>query len=399
LEFSLTWGRSPGRNVLQRAIIALAECLQGSGLRILITNAELGIPSGTTVYVRDLALELKRRGHEPVVYTLALGAIARELLDAGIFVTRHLKHITIEPELIHGHHWLPTSRALRCFPSVPAIYICHDHTSYHSRPVFGPQVRRYFGVSRLCVARLIHDGVPPEAAELILNFVDTRRFVARDGLPPRPRRALIFSNNAHAGTHLPAVAEACRRAGLEFDVVGKLSGNCVARPESVLWRYDLIFAKAKASMEAMASGAAVVLCDFGGVGPLVTSENFARLRRVNFGFEALVDPLTPESVLRQMERYDPEDAARVCTKVHSTAGLESAVEDLLTVYEEGIGSKGVSVIAPVRRSLSARATGAIDVVRSLLFAYSLILPTSARMALKKTPGVAVLWRRLQGQKI
>jgi len=368
-------------------------------LRILITNVELGIPSGTTIYVRDLALELKRRGHEPVVYTLALGAIARELLEAGIFVTRHLKRIEIEPDLIHGHHWLPTSRALRRFPSVPAIYICHDHTNYNNKPVFGPQVRRYFGVSGLCIARLARDGVPPEAAELILNFVDTRRFVARGGLPPRPRRALIFSNYAHAGTHLPAVAEACRRAGLEFDVVGKLSGNGVARPESVLGRYDLIFAKAKAAMEAMASGAAVVLCDFGGVGPPVTSENFERLRRVNFGFEALVDPLTPESVLRQMERYDPEDAARVCTKIHSTAGLESAVEHLLTVYQEVIGSKGISVIVPVRRNLQARAVGALDAVRSLLFAYSLLLPASARMALKKAPGVAVLWRKLQGHKI
>jgi hypothetical protein len=381
----------------RRTIVAIAGCLQGLNLRILITNAELGVPSGTTVYVRDLALELKRRGHEPVVYTLALGAIARELLEAGIFVTRHLERIKIDPDLIHGHHWLPTSRTLRSFPSVPAIYICHDHTSYHSKPVFGPQVRRYFGVSPLCIARLIHEGIPPEAAELIPNFVDTRRFVARGGLPPRARRALIFSNYAHARTHLPAVAEACRRAGLEFDVVGKSSGNSVARPESVLWRYDLIFAKAKASMEAMATGAAVVLCDFGGVGPIVTSENFERLRQVNFGFEALVDPLTPESVLRQMERYDPEDAARVCTKIHSTAGLESAVEHLLTIYVEVIGAKGVSATAPVRRNRQARAVEALDVARSFLFGYSLMLPASARMVLKNTPGVAALWKRLQGQ--
>ena len=370
--------------------------MEGS-LRILITNVELGVPSGTTVYVRDLALELKRRGHEPLVYTLALGAIARELQDVGILVTRHLDRIRAHPDLIHGHHWLPTSRALRRFPSVPAIYLCHDHTSFLSRPVFHPQVRRYFGVSRLCVARLIQDGIQPEAAELIHNFVDVRRFAARDRLPPRAQRALLFSNYAHARTHLPAVAEACRRAGLELDVVGKSSGNGVACPESVLPHYDLVFAKAKAAMEAMASGAAVVLCDFGGVGPIVTSEDFERLRLLNFGFEALVDRLTPESVLRQIERYDPEDAARVCAKIRSTAGLESAVEHLLTIYAEVLGGNGVSAAAPLSGNRKASLVGARDVVRSLLFVYSLRLPTSVRTALKHTPAVGELLRRLQGQ--
>ena len=53
----------------------------------------------------------------------------------------------------------------------------------------------------------------------------------------------------------------------------------MAQPERVLGRYDIVFAKAKAAMEAMAVGAAVVLCDFGGVGPMVTWADFDRLRR------------------------------------------------------------------------------------------------------------------------
>ena len=38
-------------------------------------------------------------------------------------------------------------------------------------------------------------------------------------------------------------------------------------------RYDIVFAKARAAIEAMAVGAAVIVCDFDGVGPMVSTEN------------------------------------------------------------------------------------------------------------------------------
>jgi hypothetical protein len=97
-----------------------------------------------------------------------------------------------------------------------------------------------------------------------------------------------------------------------------------------------VFAKAKASMEAMAVGAAVVLCDFGGLGPMVRAEEFERLRSLNFGFEAFVNELTPEGVIREMERYDTIDAARVRDLVRATCGLEDAVTDLVNVYRQVI---------------------------------------------------------------
>src|SRR6185369_10855843 len=132
--------------------------------------------------------------------------------------------------------------------------------------------------------------------DVVPNWVDLRRFARRPPLPARPRRALLFSNYARPDTHLPAVREACRRAGLDLDVVGEGVGREVARPEEILGRYDVVFAKAKAALEAMAVGAAVVLCDLTGVGPPVTVADFARLQRMNFGVEALTEPLDPEII-------------------------------------------------------------------------------------------------------
>jgi hypothetical protein len=306
------------------------------GLRVLITNIELWPPSGTVLYVRDLALELQRQDHVPVVFSSTGGSVAQELRDAGIEVTDDLGRLRETPDIIHGHHHAPTLVALRRWPTVPAIHVCHGHASWTDRTPIHPNIRRHFGVSRVCVARLLADGVPDSRAGLLLNFVDTARFSPRTPLPQRPRRALVFSNYAHEGSHLPAVLEACRQAGLELDVVGAGAGKIVTRPELLLPEYEIVFAKAKAAMEAMAVGTAVVLCDFSGLGPMVTSTQFDELRPLNFGFEALRDPLERELILREIARYDPEDAARVRDLLRSDAGLAPAVERLVAIYHEAV---------------------------------------------------------------
>jgi hypothetical protein len=358
-------------------------------MRILITNRELNSRSGTTLYVRDLALQLLHIGHEPTVYTKSVGAIAQELRKEGIPVVTRLREVPARPDVIHAHHTVLTRDALQCFPQVPAIFVCHGHTSFCERPVIDPQIRRYFGVSSLCVARLLSDGVEPGRAQLLNNFVDTRRFQARDNLPERPERALVFSNYACSSTHLPAVAAACRDSGLTLDVIGESVGNVVAAPESVLGRYDIVFAKAKAAMEAMASGAAVVLCDFSGVGPAVSSENFDLLRPLNFGFEALVDPSSAGSVLRQIERYDPCDAARVCTRLRSVANLEDAVNALCAIY-------GEVVAEPILRAAPRVTAGSRrDILRDAAHRLWLGLPLSGRTLLRRAPGVRSLLSKLR----
>jgi hypothetical protein len=285
------------------------------------------------VYVRDLALELQRQGHTPEVFCPPEGEVARELRAAGIPVEDDLRKLPRRPDIIHGHHYTPTLVAVRHWRTVPAISICHNHGAPDDRAPFHPGIRRYFGVSRLCVERYLDDGVAEEDVSLLLNFVDMRRFAARQApLPARPRRALVFSNYANAETHLPAVTEACERAGLALDVVGVGVGCSMADPERLLPTYDIVFAKAKAAMEGMAVGAAVVLCDYGGVGPMVTSANFDELRPLNFGLEALSEPLCADSVLQQVARYDPIDAVRVRDRIRSCASLQQAVEQLVGIY-------------------------------------------------------------------
>jgi hypothetical protein len=301
-----------------------------SGLKILITNVVLNGYTGTEIVVRDLALELKRQGHSPFVFSKRLGPISHEISDQGIEVVSDLTALTVVPDVIHGHHHPLLLEALLQFPTVPAVWVFHDATSRFDEPFYSPRVLRYVAVDDRCRKRVQSSpDIPASKIDVIWNAVDLERFQPRDPLPSKPRRALVFSNQT---AQLPVVRRAARRMGLKLETLGRVNGSFARNPESKLPAYDIVFAKARCALEAMAVGNAVVLCDFAGVGPMVTSENFDRLRCMNFGQGVLVNPLRTAHLEQEIERYDPVDAARVCRRVREEAGLPVAARRWLELY-------------------------------------------------------------------
>jgi len=306
-------------------------------LRILITNNTLADRAGTELYVRDVAIALLERGHTPIAYSSLLGEVARELRGATIPVVDHLDSLAVPPDIIHGHHHLETMTALLSFPGVPAIYFCHGWIPWEEEPLHFPRILRYVAVDQTCRDRLIYEhAVPEDRVRVLLNFVDLNHFKPRERLPDRPRRALVFSNNASDYTHLGAIREACARTGIEIDAMGARAGNVCARPEEVLGGYDIVFAKGRSALEALAVGAAVVLCDAAGAGPMVTTDEVERLRPLNFGIRALRESVNPDAIARQIARYSAKDAAEVSRWIRVSAGLDAAIDELLALYREVI---------------------------------------------------------------
>lgn len=309
-------------------------------MRILITNNTLAERAGTEVYVRDLALALLARGHRPVVYSQILGEVAHELEAAAVPVVDDLSRITEPPQIIHGHHHLETMTALSHFPAVPAVFVCHGWAPWQEAPPVHPRIVRYIAVDELCRERIVDEaGVHPDKIEIILNFVDLDLFRPRQRLPDAPGRALLYSNHAGSGRIAEEIERACLKAGVDLDVVGLASGNPTASPQTLLPKYDLVFAKARAALEAMAVGCAVILCDVPGLGPLVDTENFDRLRPLNFGLQALSSPLTADAIGAQLARYDRNEAAAVSARVRSEASLSDTVERLIALYRSCAGSR------------------------------------------------------------
>ncbi|WP_075090234.1 hypothetical protein [Verrucomicrobium spinosum] len=166
--------------------------------------------------------------------------------------------------------------------------------------------------------------------------MDTERFPQRGPLPPRPERALVFSNHASRDTHVPVLRQVCEAAGIQLDVAGVASGQVVDNPGELLPRYDLVFAKARAAIESMAAGCAVVQCDSFGAGRMVTPDNFHELRGRNFGFTTMKMPLTVDHLAGQVRLYDPAASRALSDRVREECSLDHAVEQLLEHYEDAL---------------------------------------------------------------
>lgn len=302
-------------------------------LRILITNNTLAQRCGSELYVRDVAIALLRLGHRPVAYSRNLGTVADDLRLATVPVVDDLSQVGEPPDVIHGHHNLETMTALLHFPATPAVFVCHGSMPWEEAPPPSPRIVRYVAVDDACRDRLVFQhGVACDRIEVIPNFVDLERFRPRPALPERPARALVFSNYAADGTSLPAIRAACEAESIEVDVAGLGSGRVLDRPEDVLGNYDLVFARARAALEAMAVGAAVIACDFAGLGGFVTLRRFDEWRRLNFGLRCLQRPLDPAAIRGEIHAYDPATAAAVSNRVRCEAGLDRALERILMTY-------------------------------------------------------------------
>jgi hypothetical protein len=303
--------------------------------RVLLTNICLVGASGTEWYTYDLARQLQELDLRPMVYSPKLGLLAERLVHQGIPVVDRIERLAAPPDIIQGHHLLETMTALLHFPHTPGIFVCHDASAWHSRPLRFPRIRRYVAVDEACRDRMCcMEGIPEADISLIPNGVDLARFRPRAAaLPARPRRALLFSNYADQRT-LAVVRAACAAQDVVLEGAGQSLGGRWERPEECLANYDLVFAKGRCAWEALAVGAAVVVCDESGSGPLVTSAHWEELAARNFGRRLLVPPLDVERLRHEIARYDAADAACVSQLVRRRADVRYVATQLAELYEE-----------------------------------------------------------------
>jgi len=337
-------------------------------MKVLLVNRTLASRTGTEIVTRDLAIGLDRVAQEVCVFSPKLGAIAEDMRGCGVKVVDRLADVPFQPDVIHGHHQVETMLALVHFRRVPAIFVCHDRLSWHDSPPRLNAVRRYVAVDWNCRERLVIEaGIPEERTRVILNAVDLRRFGTRQPLPSKPAKALVFSNYAVEGAELEILRESCSDLGLEMTIAGEGMSALASHPEEILGAYDLVFAKSRCALEALACGCAVVLYHGRRLGPMVTSGQMQDLRRWNLGMRCLQEQLSPDAVRCEIARYDPADAARVTEIVRTGASLDAAVTEYVKLYEEAIAEAGdVSVSLEDTLESLARNTGNMEsVLRSV----------------------------------
>jgi hypothetical protein len=307
-------------------------------MRLLLANGRMGFRSGSEVHTRDLALALRNRGHEVAVFAgiLREDIDVRTLRSAGVIVTDDLTRLTAEPDVIQGHQLPETTLACRRFPRSPCLQVCHDATNGRDAAGPGWMVQRRAAVDDYCRERLRREiGMPPEGIHVLFNPIDGDYVREREG-PPRtpPRTAVLFHSSKETRQLVGLVENVCRRAGISLDVLGPGTGRFEADPGAVLGRYDLVFGKARCALEAMASGAHVILVGPQGLGPRPTKADFFRLRSRNFGRSLLTGPLDEKTLLEQVLTLDQANSAELTRLVRDTCGSPKLAEVMENIYGE-----------------------------------------------------------------
>lgn len=305
-------------------------------MNILITNFFISLPSGTETYVSELAIELHNRGHHVEIFTLSMGDLARSLIEKGIHVCTDLKKIKKKPDCIHAHHNIVTLKAAHFFKKTPIVYFIHDRTHSLDYPFKHANILQYVAVDYNCKERYHENGFNDDDIEIIYNWANISRFKQRTAISAIPRKALAFSNYMSQTNIFPTIKEACLSQGIEIDLIGSGNGNATTTPENILEQYDIVFGKAKAAMEAMATGAAVIVCDFRGLAEFVTPENMLHYRKYNFGMKLMTNKIQTDSIVREIKKYDAEKILKVSDFIRKEADFLSIVSQLENTYSRVI---------------------------------------------------------------
>lgn len=319
-------------------------------MKLLLSVFAMAHRSGAEWFVRDLAIGLSQLGHSVTVYAPVVGDMIDELRWRSIACITDLAQMAAVPDLVIGSTRDETVACLARFPGVPAISICHDRVAQHGLPPLFSRIRQYVAVDANCAERLtLENGIPESGVVIIQNGVDLERFRPRLPLPPHPRRAAIFSNYATDNADTQLVRAVCNKLGIELEVVGSGVGRQAPAPEAVLAQFDLVFAKARCAMEAMATGCAVLLLNEGmGMAGLVRSTNVESWHLWNFGRKLLQQPIDASRLETEILAYSAEDACAVADYMRHAGSLTTTASAFATLAQSIlVAEKSVLPVDPV----------------------------------------------------
>ncbi|MEO3474814.1 glycosyltransferase family 4 protein [Roseomonas sp. CAU 1739] len=299
---------------------------------ILLTNIMLTRRTGTEVVTGQLADGLRRRGHDVMVFTPQAGPLAMQMRARGHVVVTDPAALPRRPDIIHAHHIGPAMAALAAHPGVPAIFVSHDATAPFDAAPPHPAIRRIFAVDERCRARLVADGVPTEAVGLLPNAVDLSRIPPRAApLPVRPTRAVVL---AKQGAHLPAIRDACAAAGIAVEEFGRGPGRMTDAPEALFATADLVFATARAALEAAAAGAGVIVCDARGCAGFLTRARAEAWLPWNLGAGILANPAAPGPIAAAIAEWSAGEAASASALIRAERNLEALLDRIEAIHAE-----------------------------------------------------------------
>jgi hypothetical protein len=308
-------------------------------MRVLLTQREMIIRSGSELFTIEVAKELSERGHEVAIFCPRIGDLAGLVYSSGVRVKSRLMDLPWRPDVVHGQHHLQAMAAMAYYDDAPGVYFCHGIKPWVERVPLHPRIASYLVTCPWMALRIeAESGVDKQQIAIVPNFVNLRRFSRIRRPPVRPKRAVLFGGKDFSRAQLRELESACASVGLSFDALGRVYGNPVSRPEVALLDYDLVFAIGKCALEALACGCAVIPILPGHAGNIIDPSNFETWSFSNFSprYFTSASQVTADWLREELARYSAEAILEVSEKVRRENELCGAVDKLENVYKGAV---------------------------------------------------------------
>lgn len=250
-------------------------------MRFILGNRLLDRAGGTEVHLLTLGLQLQRLGHEVCLYSPELGPFTDHVRSRGLEAFGDLRELPRECDVVLSQDTLVVYGLAERYPSALHVFrVCGDTYDFQFPPQLDRIVDlivvlsdRYERLVRACAvsAPVLRLRVP----------IESDRLAPIAPIRARPRRAALLGNYADRDE---MVREAWARHGVEVARIGGIEQRYDIR--AALSDADIVVAKSRAALDAMACGRAVYVYDvFGGDG-WVTPSSYAALEADHFAGQA-----------------------------------------------------------------------------------------------------------------
>lgn len=273
-------------------------------MRFVLGNRHLLAPGGTEVHLVTVAEHLLRLGHEVRLYAPELGPFADHARRRGLDVHGSLRELPADCDVVFAQDGIVVLGLAERYPQALTVFrVCGDVFDFQLPPQLDGVVDlvvvlsdRYKRLARACAV-----AVPTLRLRVP---IDIDRLVPLGALSDRPRRAVLLGNY---GERAELVREIWGRHGLEVTRVGgDVQTYDVA---AAVADADIVVAKSRAALDAMACGRAVYVYDvFGGDG-WVTAETYPALEADNFAGLATGRVIDAAALAADLADYRPEMGA------------------------------------------------------------------------------------------
>lgn len=288
--------------------------------------------SGVPTYTLALYDELIRCGHDVLIYSPISGELAKQM--NSVIDLRGAE----TPDIILAQHKTCAVELKAAFPGVPMILLIHGIEPREEQP---PEIDidYYLPVNEQNAESLIsRHAIDPNKIEVIRDLIDTEEFK-----PVRPlaegKPGVLFISNHRKWRAYQDLARACSTLGLEFRAVGAPYGRSRNVAETIN-KADLVVTWGRGILEAMACGRPAISYNKGMGAGYITPEVYVENRTYNLGGIRSRYTFDWKELMREIEKYDPEDGAvnrELIMKYHDSKQI---VSQLLAVVRRFVIDNG-----------------------------------------------------------